>query len=309
MVVSAKTPTFLHPSIYFSLSTYFSFSPTPLLSTPTRVRKLAMALINTACTEEGLVVSVSCNYIWVDEADYEHLAYVEALELLEGKLVAKCRTWISSTSRWEKNMSQAPEPHALSYIFSQETIYVPLESFVEAADMVHASEYRKIPEPLRAKVLFFSHADNAQGAAKIVSSSQIPILPNAMTYKRIIGTALRAQLRTFLKKRKPFDRQARLSFPLTKEEALVVLKHFFSTTQKGKMVRGVLELPGDLDQLCGEAWDVEVWRDGFYTCITGLRFSVNKDHHFNFFCRIAVLPGFKPEYRSLSNDIFKQNSQ
>lgn len=199
------------------------------------------------------------------------------------------------------------EPHPYRVILAYHKIQLPLTDFWGAANVIHETEYKRIAPEISLNTYFFSHALDQHGVSKRSARGKIPLAQNFATKKRVVGSILRAEIKKKLSKRLPAFGTIRFFFPFPKEEVLEILATVFRMSLRGRTHHGVLELPGALDPLCADLWDVQKWQDGVFTFVTALSFTSGATEAFNLKFKISRNPGYSPQYREYSNVCFQRN--
>lgn len=248
-----------------------------------------------------ITVQTRSNYVMMDDQDNEYMVYVERIQQDGNTLTAECRLW-KPHALYD---CKGKEPHEKAVVLQKAIVAVPLEDFVDAADIVHASVFKKIPEVMRQNTFFFTHLEDEQHVPRVKGANRFQTLPNLATIKREVGMAIRSHVGRHLRRKGHSRQSLRISFSFQKEQVVEALGEHFQIRTKGKT--RIFKLNGleDLDGLCQPGWDYHRFADGFFNCVTGFNLRVCNTEFFTAVLRISNKRPFAGNYREISSPLFK----
>lgn len=252
-----------------------------------------------------VIVRAGSNFVTFDDEDRSFIVHVVRIVLDGDQLTAECRLWRSHTFYWERANYQGREPHEKALVLGKDLVAIPLEDFVDVADVAHASEWKKIPQELRGGVFFFSHLEDENGKIRRVGKGAFQTQANEAVVRRGVGMTIRAYLRTKLKKRGHRAGDIHLSFPFPKDDVVAVLSQYFNVMVKGNTSIFCVRSLEALDELCGPGWDYQQFQDGFWNAVTGFFLKIATTNHFRGEFRISNRRPCEGNYREISLAEFK----
>jgi len=167
---------------------------------------------------------------------------------------------------------------------------IPVDDFIEAVDVLHLEDYKKLPEDLKKGRYFFTHVES-KGKAKRSSGATLRSSLNQASKKRLVGVTLRRAVQLELRKRNRSCASLHLSFPFPKEEVIDVFEACEKGRRNGRAWRFFLSDPALLDELCGRGWDVFPFSDTFYNIVHSLKLSNLSTQSFQLSFQFSVCPG------------------
>ena len=219
-----------------------------------------------------LEISVKCNYVvlFEDQGDVAKGVLVEDLQSDGEHTYAISRFW-----EFAKPLDALLDVHTLPvtrYFLSRTVLALPLDLFMEEFKIVHQSNLKFIPEPLREPVSTFTHVSDQDGRLRRVAASKIEFGISEVSRARSLGIKLRKAIASKLRKLNATKGKISLSFPFAKEEAWRILKqHCPNIIAQGKSRILTLQDRAQLDDLCGSRWDCHIFGSGAFNIVTSLQ--------------------------------------